>query len=101
MLAICELLGVPEADRARVSAWVEPVSRVRSPISFLRAAPGLYRMSRYFRARFRRGPPHAAAPALIRELVEVRDGADKLSDDEIGWPWSSRSSSAGSTPRRT
>lgn len=82
MLAICELLGVPEADRAKVSAWVEPISRVRNPLGFLRAAPGLYRMSRYFRADFEE-VRRTRRPGLIRELVEVRDGADKLTDDEL------------------
>lgn len=82
MLAICELLGVPEADREKVSNWIEPISRVRNPFSFLRAAPGLYRMSRYFRADFD-DVRRSRRPGLIRELVEVRDGEDKLSDDEL------------------
>lgn len=82
MLVICELLGIPEADRGKVGRWMEPVGRVSSPLSFFRAAPGLWRSSKYFRADFDE-VRRSRRPGLIRELVEIRDGEDKLSDDEL------------------
>lgn len=82
MLAICELLGVPEADREKVARWIEPISRVSGIATFFRAAPGLYKVSRYFRSDFD-VVRATRRPGLIRELVEAREGTDRLSDDEL------------------
>lgn len=82
MLVICELLGVPEEDRGKISKWMEPIGGVSGPLSALRAFPGLWASSRYFRADFDE-VRRTRRPGLIRELVEIRDGEDKLSDDEL------------------
>ena len=54
LAAICALLGVPEADRPKVIRWVEPVGSVASVPGFFKAVPGLWRLSRHFRADFER-----------------------------------------------
>ncbi|SMY07751.1 Biotin biosynthesis cytochrome P450 [Flavimaricola marinus] len=82
LTAICTLLGVPEEDQGKVAHWVSPVSGPVTPWGIARALPGLWRLTRYFRADFsaQRAAPR---PGLIGDLVQVRDGTDRLSDDEL------------------
>lgn len=82
MLVICELLGIPEEDRPKISRWMEPLGRVSSPLTVFKALPGLYKSNKYFRADFDE-VRRTGRPGLIKELVEIRDGKDKLSDDEL------------------
>ncbi|MDR9428136.1 MAG: cytochrome P450 [Salibaculum sp.] len=84
LLAICEVLGIPEADRARVIRWVTPVGSVASVPGFFRAVPGLWRLSRHFRADFERIRQAGGREGLIGDLVQVHDGdPETLSDDEL------------------
>ncbi|PWG17318.1 cytochrome P450 [Salibaculum griseiflavum] len=84
LLAICEVLGIPEADRAKVIRWVEPVGSVASVPGFFRAVPGLWRLSRHFRADFEKVRRSGGRDGLIGDLVQVHDGdPDTLSDDEL------------------
>ena len=82
ILVICAHLGVPEEDRADIARWFAPVGRAAGVWSALRAAPGLWQMSRYFRADFERlrATPR---PGIIHDLVMARQGSDRLSDDEL------------------
>lgn len=78
LMAICALLGVNPADRARVAHWIEPLSGPTSTWMILRALPGLWRLMRYFRNDFkevRRNP----RPGLISTLIE--EGT--LSENEL------------------
>ncbi|WP_084863117.1 cytochrome P450 [Salibaculum halophilum] len=84
LLAICEVLGIPEADRARVIRWVTPVGSVASVPGFFRAVPGLWRLSRHFRADFEAVRRAGGRTGLIGDLVRVHDGdPGTLSDDEL------------------
>ncbi len=82
ILVICAHLGVPEKDRADIARWFAPVGRAAGVWTALRATPGLWRMSRYFRADFERlrATPR---PGIINDLVQARQGSDRLSDDEL------------------
>ena len=82
LLAICELLGMPEADRRRVSRWIAPLSSPTGAVSFMRALPGLWRVMRHFRRDFET-VRRTGRPGLIRDLVEARAEGDRLSDDEL------------------
>ncbi|WP_298493734.1 cytochrome P450 [uncultured Maritimibacter sp.] len=82
MLVICELLGIPEEDRPKIQRWMEPLGRVSNPFTVFRALPGLYHSNRYFRRDFET-VRRTGRPGLIKELVEARDGNDKLNDDEL------------------
>lgn len=82
LMAICELLGIPQADQQRIAAWIAPISGPTSSWTMLRSMPGFYRTLRHFRRDFdvvRKTP----RPGLITALVEAEIAGDKLSDDEL------------------
>lgn len=85
LMAICALLGVPEADRPRVSRWIAPISRPQGVLTLALAMPGLYKTMRYFRAKFDevRSDPESVPPGLIRELTRVEAEGDRLSENEL------------------
>ena len=82
LMAICALLGLPDADRDRVAAMISPLSGPVNKWSVIKAFPGLYRTMRYFRADFAnvRANPRAG---LIADLVAAEDTGDSLSEDEL------------------
>jgi cytochrome P450 len=81
LLAICALLGVPEADRARIARWITPLS-APGPTTILRAMPGLWRVMRHFRADL--GTVRRTdRPGLIRELVRAEGEGHRLSEEEV------------------
>lgn len=82
LMTICAMMGIPDADRARVAHWISPISGPTTAWSMGRALPGLWRVMRHFRHDFetvRRAP----RPGLIRDLVEAEADGDRLSDDEL------------------
>src|SRR5215813_7143941 len=44
---ICELLGLPPADRPRFTAWAQAATSLTGPLGLLRALPSLYAMKHY------------------------------------------------------
>jgi pimeloyl-[acyl-carrier protein] synthase len=88
MLVICELLGVPPADRARFASWsaalataLDSVIRQR-PENLARADAAAAGLTAYFRAlvaRRRRAP----ADDLLSGLVWAEQQGDHLSEDEL------------------
>lgn len=84
LLAICELLGIPQDDRAKVIRLVEPVGSIASVAGFFRAVPGLYRLSRHFRADFEAVRRAGGRQGLIGDLVQTHDAdPGRLDDDEL------------------
>jgi cytochrome P450 len=79
---ISALLGVPEADRARVARLIAPISGPTGVLTGLAALPGLWRLTRYFRALFAE-VRRSGRPGLIRELVAAEADGDRLSEDEL------------------
>ena len=85
---ICELLGLPPADRPKFIAWANTVARLAGVTDFLRMLGGLWPMKRYLEERLRLARAHGGE-GLIAELVRVeaeggrisveRDGVDGLS----------------------
>jgi cytochrome P450 len=77
---ICELVGVPEADRPAWKEWGAVLTRMDNP----EAVPGAMRdMIAHIKALVasRRAEP---ADDLVTALVQVRDeGGDRLSEDEL------------------
>src|ERR1700752_3899640 len=47
---ICELLGLPLADRAKFMAWAGGFSRLTGALDFLSMLPNMYAMKRYIEA---------------------------------------------------
>ena len=79
---ICDLLGVPEADRQQFSEWTHTVMSVRSSLDILRVMGAFRRMIDYLRGQIadaRRAP----RTGLIGELVRDEEDGDKLSEDEL------------------
>lgn len=77
MAAICEVLGVPGADRPRIARLIAPLGRAHGPVSLALAVPGLWRVTRHFRRDFAL-VARTGRPGLIRELVAGGD----LDEDE-------------------
>lgn len=81
LLAICALLGIPDADRERVSRWIGPLSDP-GLVTIARALPGLCRALHYFRedlGTVRR----TGRPGLVGELLRAEDEGGRLSEEEV------------------
>ena len=83
LLAIWDLLGIPEADRGKVQRWISPISAPVGALSMLKAMPGFYKLIKYFRAEFEAVRTTGGRPGLIRELVLAEQDGDRLNEDEL------------------
>ena len=79
---ICELLGLPLADRPKFIAWANTVGRFGNVIGLLRMISGLARMKRYLEERLRVAREHGGE-GLIAELVRVEMAGGRISADEM------------------
>jgi len=81
MTVICELLGVPEGDRNDFRGWTS--TSIAGPFAgtetYVAAATTMVGYCRELLADKRRNP----TDDLLSALVEVRDGGDRLSEDEL------------------
>jgi cytochrome P450 PksS len=79
---ICELLGLPAADRARFTAWAASAARVKGPISFFRMMRSFAAMRRYLEDRLR-DARERGGEGLIAELIRVEKEGGRISGDEM------------------
>src|SRR6185437_8366631 len=79
---ICELLGLPEADRPTFIAWANNLVRVGSVIGFLSVLPAFGKMRRYMAERLR-VVREQGGEGLIAELVRVEMEGGRISPDEM------------------
>ncbi|MBR0696453.1 cytochrome P450 [Bradyrhizobium lablabi] len=79
---ICELLGLPMADRTKFIAWANSMSQLRGPVSFLRMMVGLSKMRRYLEAQLRRAR-EKGGEGLIAELVQVEKEGGRITSAEM------------------
>jgi cytochrome P450 len=85
---ICELLGVPVADRELFGAWTEALARGEDPDTELTAAERAQRRQasvdfrRYFARLAGRRRRHPGDDLLSR-LIEIRDDGDRLDDADL------------------
>src|SRR5882724_1204939 len=71
---ICELLGLPLADRPKFTAWASGFTRFTGMLGFLAAIPRLFAMKRYLEQRLDAARADGG-DGLIAELVRVeKDG---------------------------
>ena len=79
---ICELLGLPLADRPKFMAWAGGFSRLTGALDFLRMLPNLYAMKRYIEAHLEavRGK---GGEGLIAEILRVGQEGGRISPEEI------------------
>ncbi|MFC1418012.1 cytochrome P450 family protein [Streptacidiphilus cavernicola] len=76
---ICELLGVPEADRAEVRIWSAELFAAGQPERIDAASHALADYLSALIAARRRAP----GDALLDQLIAVRDGSDRLTEEEL------------------
>ncbi|HLY79894.1 MAG TPA: cytochrome P450 [Caulobacteraceae bacterium] len=82
LAVICDLLGLPEDDRAEFSAMAQQVVSINNVMGLFLAVPAFNRMLEYARKQVEaaRRTPRAG---LIGELVLAEEAGDKLSEDEL------------------
>jgi cytochrome P450 len=79
---ICELLGLPLADRPKFMAWANRATSASSALVFLRMVPTLVAIKRYLQQRLE----HARAvggQGLLAELVQVEKEGAPISSEEM------------------
>jgi cytochrome P450 len=79
---ICELLGLPLADRPKFIAWANNVARLTGPVSFLRMIAGLPAMKRYLEGRLQAAREHGGE-GLIAELVRIEREGGRINAREM------------------
>jgi cytochrome P450 len=79
---ICELLGLPSADRARFMAWANSLTRLTGLVGFLRLLAGIGPMRRYLEAQLQAARETGGA-GLLTELVRVEKAGGRISGEEM------------------
>ena len=79
---ICELLGLPPADRPRFIAWSKNFTRLASPFDFLWMILAAASMKRYLEQRLKAARQHGGE-GLIAELVRVEKEGHRISAREM------------------
>lgn len=82
LAVICELLGLPPADRPKLMKWMSGLTNASFPMVLFTAIPGIMKTMRYFRKRFQieRESP---GEGLISQLVMVEEDGDQLNEEEL------------------
>lgn len=82
LIVICDLLGVPEADRAAFSDLARKALAINSMAGFILAIGSFQKMIAFVREQIemaRRNP----RPGLIAELIRAEADGDKLNENEL------------------
>jgi cytochrome P450 len=79
---ICELLGLPPADRPKFIAWASGFTRFTGPIGLLRVIPSVFAMKRYMEKQLE-AVRENGGEGLIAELVGVEKEGGKISRSEM------------------
>jgi cytochrome P450 len=82
LAVICELLGLPPADRPRFIAWANSMAQLTSSFGLLRMIGGLMKMRRYLAERLRVAREQGGE-GLIAELVRVEKEGGRITPDEM------------------
>jgi len=79
---ICELLGLPLADRPKFTRWAGGLTRFTGPLSLLSVVPNILAMKRYMEQRLD-AARETGGEGLIAELVRVEKEGGRISRDEM------------------
>jgi cytochrome P450 PksS len=79
---ICELLGLPLADRPKFTAWASGITRVMGPIGFFSMIPNLLAMRHYLEQQIETVRQHGGE-GLVAELVRVEKEGGQISRNEM------------------
>jgi len=82
LMVICELLGLPQADRPKFIAWTASFTRLTGLAGFLRLIPPLAAMRRYLERRLQ-AVREEGGEGLIAELVRVEKEGERISGKEM------------------
>ncbi len=79
---ICELLGLPLADRAKFTAWAGGFTRFTGTIGFLSMIPNIFAMRRYMEKHLEAVRKNGGE-GLVAELVRVEKEGGRISPNEM------------------
>jgi cytochrome P450 PksS len=79
---ICELLGLPLADRPKFATWARSFTRFTGAIGFLSVVPNLFAMRRYMQRQLDAVREHGGE-GLVAELVRVEKEGRNISRNEM------------------
>ena len=79
---ICELLGLPAADRPKFIAWANSMAHLTNAFGFLRMIGGMMKMRRYLEERLRLARAEGSE-GLIGELIQVEKERGRITPDEM------------------
>jgi cytochrome P450 PksS len=79
---ICELLGLPLADRPKFTAWASGFTRFTGALGFLSMIPNIFTMKRYMAQHLETVRKHGGE-GLIAEIVRVEKEGGQISPDEM------------------
>ena len=79
---ICELLGLPLADRPKFTAWASAFTRLTGTIGLLSLIPNILAMRRYLEGQLEAVRANGGT-GLIAELVRVEREGGQISRDEM------------------
>lgn len=79
---ICELLGLPLADRPMFTAWASGFTRLTGTLGLIRLIPNILAMRRYLEKQLEAVREHGGT-GLIAELVRVEHDGGQISHDEL------------------
>jgi cytochrome P450 len=79
---ICELLGLPLADRPKFTSWAAGFTRFSGTLGFLSLIPNIVAMKRYIERHLETVRQHGGE-GLIAEIVRVEREGGRISPDEI------------------
>lgn len=82
LAVICELLGLPAADRPRFMAWSTSLTRLTGMASFLGLIPAMMSMRRYLARRID-VVRNEGGEGLIAEIVRVEKDGGRISPNEM------------------
>ena len=79
---ICELLGLPLADRPKFTAWASGFTRFTGALGFLGMLPNVFAMKRYIETHIETVRERGGT-GLIAEILRVEKDGGHISHDEI------------------
>ena len=79
---ICELLGLPPADRPRFIAWANAMSSLTNVVSFFRLLFAFRKMRRYLEVQLQVARAQGGE-GLIAELIQVEREGGRITPDEM------------------
>jgi cytochrome P450 PksS len=82
LAVICEVLGLPEADRSKFMAWTNSFTRLTNLMGFLGLIPAMRAMKRYLEEQLDVARRHGGE-GLIAELVRVEKEGGRITPEEM------------------